>query len=72
MTRFVPLSDIMPSGREAVFITNRKDIDANKDTILAQDETSERHYSVSWISEHEGLRKGYTLYFLSEKTELEF
>ena len=68
MTRFCALSDIIPNGTDAVFITNRKDIDANKDTVMAQDETSERHYSISWIAEPESLRKGYTLYYLSEIT----
>ena len=66
MTRFVPLSDVIPNGKDAIFITNRKDIDANKDTVIAQDQTSERHYSISWIAEPESLKKGYTLYYLSE------
>jgi hypothetical protein len=66
MTRFVPLSDIIRNGQDAIFITNRKDIDENADTILAQNETLEVHYSVSWSTEHEGLRKGYTLFYLSE------
>lgn len=66
MTRFIPLSDLIRNGTDAIYITNRKDINENEDTVLAQNETIELHYSISWSAEPESLRKGYTMYYLSE------
>jgi hypothetical protein len=70
MTRFVPLSDILPiqqNDNYALLITNRQDIDETNDTILAQSDKEEKAFIITGVAEPESLRKGYVLYFLAEK-----
>lgn len=70
MTRFTQLSDIIQISNtgHALLITNRKDIDAGKDLILAQSETKEVKYNVTATQQPQGLKKEYAIYFLSEYT----